>query len=180
MVGRKLAARALSDVGETSVVLRSRNSSAWTMTAYRAPPSSWPRAFRGAGSRKISPRTISVCGLRGESRKFLADKAHLRAVDLICCESAYLVSHCRAQPPTSRRFTQSSTHGLPVGETSGAHDLECRGRRFVRSNVERTSHPTVAWHESCCRSVCSALGLTTRVDLSEAVGKGERVEIDLS
>jgi hypothetical protein len=38
-------------------VLKSRNSSAWTTTAYRAPRCSWPRARRGGGSRNTSPLT---------------------------------------------------------------------------------------------------------------------------
>ena len=59
IVGRKLAARALVEVGATSVVLRSRNSSACTITAKRAPRCSWPRVPRRGGKRKISPRTIS-------------------------------------------------------------------------------------------------------------------------
>ncbi len=62
IIGRKVACRALVDVGATSVVLRSRNSSAWTMTAKRAPRCSCPRAPRGDGKRKISPRTISQSG----------------------------------------------------------------------------------------------------------------------
>ena len=33
IVGRKLVARARAEVGETSIVLSPRNSSAWTMTA---------------------------------------------------------------------------------------------------------------------------------------------------
>ncbi len=55
--GRKVAARALVEVGEIRTVLKSRNSSAWTTTAYRAPRCSWPRARRGGGSRKTSPLT---------------------------------------------------------------------------------------------------------------------------
>ena len=57
IVGRKLADRALVEVGATSVVLRSRNSSACTTTAKRAPRCSCPRAPRRDGRRKTSPRT---------------------------------------------------------------------------------------------------------------------------
>ncbi len=59
IVGRKLAGRAPIEVGATSVVLRSRNSSAWTTTAKRAPRCSCPRAPRRGGKRKISPRTTT-------------------------------------------------------------------------------------------------------------------------
>jgi hypothetical protein len=59
IVGRKLAGRALIEVGATSVVLRSRNSSAWTITAKRASRCSCPRAPRRGGKRKISPRTTT-------------------------------------------------------------------------------------------------------------------------
>ena len=62
IVGRKLAGRALVDVGATSVVLRSRNSSACTITANRAPRCSCPRAPRRGGKRKISPRTTTRSG----------------------------------------------------------------------------------------------------------------------
>jgi hypothetical protein len=55
--GRKLAGRALVEVGEIRTVLKSRNSSAWTTTAYRAPRCSWPRTRRGGGSRNTSPLT---------------------------------------------------------------------------------------------------------------------------
>jgi len=60
IAGRKLAGRARVDVGETRIVLRPRNSSAWTTTAYRDPRCSRPRAPRGAGRRNSSPLTIVV------------------------------------------------------------------------------------------------------------------------
>jgi hypothetical protein len=59
IVGRKLADRAPVEVGAASVVLRSRNSSACTMTAKRAPRCSCPRGLRRGGKRKISPRTTN-------------------------------------------------------------------------------------------------------------------------
>jgi hypothetical protein len=62
--GRKLAGWALVEVGETRTVLNPRSSSAWTTTAHRAPRCSRPRTLRGAGRRKISPRTTSVDGFR--------------------------------------------------------------------------------------------------------------------
>jgi hypothetical protein len=60
ILGLKYACRAAVDVGETRTVLSPRNSSAWTTTAYRVPRCSWPCACRGAGKRKISPRTKMV------------------------------------------------------------------------------------------------------------------------
>ncbi len=91
IVGRKLAARALVEVGDTSRVLRPRSSSACTTTAYRDPRCSCPRARRGGGSRKISPRTTSVRRPRSQLCELFADDPHLLAIALVRGERAHLI-----------------------------------------------------------------------------------------
>lgn len=90
--GRKLAGRALVDVGETRTVLRPRSSSAWTTTAYRAPRCSRPPARRRAGRRKTSPRTKSVAQRRRELRELFADDAHFFPIADVGSETAGLVA----------------------------------------------------------------------------------------
>lgn len=72
----------------------------------------------------------------------LADATHLRAVILVGREAVHFVSDGRAQTPTSRGLTESGAHGLRVGETPGAHDLEGRGGSVVKTDVQRASHLT--------------------------------------
>lgn len=140
IVGRKVAARALADVGETSTVLRPRNSSACTTTAWRAPRCSCPRARRGAGSRKISPRTISVGWGWCELSELLADDAHLLAVVLVCGEDAHLVTYDRPKPATRRRLAQRHAHRFRVAEFACPHDLEGRRGSVIETDVQRPSH----------------------------------------
>jgi hypothetical protein len=143
--GRKLAGRALVEVGATSRVLRPRNSSAWTTTAYRAPRCSWPRTPRGAGSRRISPRTTSILERWRELGELLAHAPHLLAIVLVGGEAAHLVSDRRAQPPTCRRLTECRADGLRVGHAIGADDVQRRRGGVVESDVERPCHrPSVA------------------------------------
>jgi len=83
IVGRKLAGRALVEVGETRAVLSPKNSSACTITAYLAPRCSRPGATRGGDSRKSSPRTTSVSRPGGECGHLLADDSHFFAIRLV-------------------------------------------------------------------------------------------------
>jgi hypothetical protein len=73
--GRKLADRALRDVGATSTTDRGRNSSACTTTPNRRPCCSWPLPF-GRRSSKTSPR-------RTKSLHQRSDFVHLLTVVLV-------------------------------------------------------------------------------------------------
>ena len=140
IVGRKLAGSACAEVGETSVVLRSRNSSAWTTTANRAPRCSCPRTARGAGSRNTSPRTKSARPARCELGHLFSHDSHLFAVLLVGRDTADLLAERRASAASCRCFAKGSTHGLRVREAVRAHNLERSRRRVVQPNVERSRH----------------------------------------
>jgi len=123
IVGRKVAGRAPVDVGEINVVLRPKNSSACTITAYRAPRCSRPRAARGGGSRKTSPRTISVARRRRELGQLLSDDPHLVAVRLVGCDSQDLCSDRRPDSATGSRLSERRSNRLRVAHSAGAHHI---------------------------------------------------------
>ena len=145
MVGRKLAGRALVEVGATRMVLRSRNSSAWTTTAYPAPRFPCPRTLRGAGRWNISPRTTSVGEWRCERGELFADQPHLLAVVLVVREATHLFADGRADPTPRCRLPQRGPHSFRVAQPAGSDDLERRCGGIVEPDVKGTSHPpTVA------------------------------------
>src|SRR6266487_1344595 len=113
------------------------------MTAYRAPRCSWPRAPRGAGRRKTSPRTTSVGERRSELRELLSDDPHLLTVALICRQAPDFIAYRRPHPSPAGRLPQRGAHCLGVGQAVTADDLERRCRCLVESNVKRTCHTQI-------------------------------------
>ena len=121
-------------------VLRPRKSSAWTITAKRPPRCSRPRALRGAGRRKTSPRTISVGGPRRELRELFPDDPHLLAIALVRREAADLVTNRRARPSPGAGLVERGAHGFGVGQALRTNDVESRLRAVVKADVKGTRH----------------------------------------
>lgn len=143
MVGRKLAGRALDEVGAMSAVLKPtspRSSSACTTTPYRAPRCSWPRPPRGVANRKISPRTKSVDRARGKLSHLPSNRAHLADVVRVGRKTCRLVPQRAAQTTASRRLTHRHSHCLGLVLRCGAQQRQRRGGVLVETNVYRSSH----------------------------------------
>jgi hypothetical protein len=136
IVGRKLAGRALVDVGETRMVLSPMNSSACTTTAYRAPRCSWPCAVRGVGSRKSSPRTTSVATRGGEFGHLLADDAHFLAIRLVTSQGENLCLDGRADSAACCCLSECCSDCLGVAHPLGAQDIKRSRRRVIEPNVK--------------------------------------------
>lgn len=122
--GRKLAGRALVEVGATSVVLRSRNSSACTTTAYRAPRCSRPRAPRLPGSLKTSPRTTQSV-TRGASSASCSRTRRISSRSVLseasCRTSARIADRARLRAAASCNAVLTASESvIPAARTTSS------------------------------------------------------------
>ncbi len=140
ILGRKLVGRALAEVGATSVALRSRNSSACTMTAKRAPRCSCPRVPRSGGRRKTSPRTISRRRRRHQGGHLLSDDAHLLAIVLVGRHAPHLIADRGTNASACRGLAQRLAHRFGIRHGVGADHVEGSGRGVIETNVKRSRH----------------------------------------